>query len=197
MLIAAGIDIGSEKIFVAIEDQEVKSFATFTATLYQAVDYLKSNGVSTVAMESTGVYWTVLYDLIQQADIEVFLVNPQQTKNLPGRKTDVQDCQWIQQLHSYGLLRNSFVPEQLIRAFRVYVRLREDHISMASAHIQHMQKALVLMNIRLHEVISQIQGASGSKIIEAILAGERDPEELAMLCNKQILNKKMEMSSNL
>jgi transposase len=187
---AAGIDIGSEKIFVAIEDQEVKSFATFTSTLYQAVDHLKSNGVTTVAMESTGVYWTVLYDLIQESGIEVFLVNPQQTKNLPGRKTDVQDCQWIQQLHSYGLLRNSFIPSQSIRELRVYVRLREDHISMSSAHVQHMQKALVLMNIRLHEVISQIQGASGSKIIDAILSGERDAEKLAMLCNKQILNKK-------
>lgn len=187
---AAGIDIGSEKIFVAVEGQDVRSFSTLTATLIQAVDYLKEHSVTTVAMEATGVYWVVLYDLLEQVGLEVYLVNPIHTKNLPGRKTDVQDCQWIQQLHSYGLLRRSFVPDHTIRELRVYVRLREDHISMAAAHVQHMQKALVMMNIRLHEVISQIQGSSGSKVIEAILAGERDAEKLALLCNKQILNKK-------
>lgn len=187
---AAGIDIGSEKIFVALEGQEVKNFGTFTASLHQAVEYLQLNGITTVAIEATGVYWIVLHDLLERAGIEVFLVNPIETKNVPGRKTDVQDCQWIQQLHSYGLLRKSFIPEHTIRELRVYVRLREDHISMASAHVQHMQKALTMMNIRLHQVISQIQGASGLKIIEAILAGEQDAEVLALLCNKQILNKK-------
>ena len=187
---AAGIDIGSEKIFVSIEGQEVRSFGTFTITLQQAVEYLQLNGVTTVALEATGVYWVILYDLLEHAGIEVFVVNPTETKNVPGRKTDVQDCQWIQQLHSYGLLRKSFIPEHTIRQLRVYVRLREDHISMASAHVQHMQKALTMMNIRLHQVISQIQGASGLKIIEAILGGEHDAEVLAKLCNKQILNKK-------
>jgi transposase len=187
---AAGIDIGSEKIFVAIEGQEVKSFRTFTSTLQQAVEYLQVHGIESVAMEATGVYWVVLYDLLEQAGIEVFVVNPIETKNVPGRKTDVQDCQWIQQLHSYGLLRKSFIPEHTIRELRVYVRLREDHIGMASAHVQHMQKALIMMNIRLHEVISQIQGASGIKVIEAILSGKRDAEELASLCNRQILNTK-------
>lgn len=187
---AAGIDIGSEKIFVAIEGQEVRSFGTFTTTLHQAVEYLQFNGITTVAIEATGVYWITLYDLLEGAGIEVFLVNPVETKNVPGRKTDVQDCQWIQQLHSYGLLRKSFIPEHTIRELRVYVRLREDHISIASAHVQHMQKALTMMNIRLHQVISQIQGSSGLKIIEAILAGQRDAEALALLCNKQILNKK-------
>ena len=187
---AAGIDIGSEKIFVAVEGQEVRSFRTFTSTLYEAVEYLQRHGVETVAMEATGVYWVALYDLLEQTGFEVFLVNPIETKNVPGRKTDVQDCQWIQQLHSYGLLRRSFIPDRTIRELRVYVRLREDHISMASAHVQHMQKALTMMNVRLHEVISQIQGVSGLKIIEAILSGERDPEELVMLCNRQILNNK-------
>lgn len=187
---AAGIDIGSERIFIAIEGQEVRSFKTFTSFFEQAVEYLQLHTITSVAMEATGVYWIVLYDLLEQAGIEVFLVNPIEAKNVPGRKTDVQDCQWIQQLHSYGLLRKSFIPDQVIRELRVYVRLREDHISMASAHVQHMQKALVMMNVRLHEVISQIQGAAGLKIIEAILSGERDAERLALLCNKQILNKK-------
>src|SRR5688572_17495309 len=187
---AAGIDIGSERIFIGIEDQEVRSFKTFTSFLEQSVEYLQLHTITSVAMEATGVYWIVLYDLLEQAGIEVFLVNPIEAKNVPGRKTDVQDCQWIQQLHSYGLLRKSFIPDQMIRELRVYVRLREDHISMASAHVQHMQKALVMMNIRLHEVISQIQGAAGLKIIEAILSGERDIERLVLLCNKQILNKK-------
>jgi transposase len=187
---AAGIDIGSERIFIGIEGQEVRSFRTFTSFLEQSVEYLQLHNITSVAMEATGVYWVVLYDLLERAGIEVFLVNPVETKNVPGRKTDVQDCQWIQQLHSYGLLRKSFIPDQVIRELRVYVRLREDHISMASAHVQHMQKALVMMNIRLHEVISQIQGSAGLKIVEAILSGERDAEKLALLCNKQILNKK-------
>jgi transposase len=187
---AAGIDIGSEKIFIAIEGQDVRSFRTFTTDLQQAVKYLQENQVSSVAMEATGVYWVVLYDLIEESGIQAILVNPMETKNVPGRKTDVQDCQWIQQLHSYGLLRKSFIPEQKIRELRLYVRLREDNIEMASAHVQHMQKALIMMNIRLHEVISQIQGASGLKIIRAILSGERNPEKLALMCSKQILNHK-------
>ena len=187
---AAGIDIGSEKIFIAIDGQEVRSFKTFTSTLQGAIAYLKEYEVRSVAMEATGVYWIVLYDMLEQAGFDVLLVNPMETKNVPGRKTDVQDCQWIQQLHSYGLLRRSFIPPDKIREMRLYVRLREDHIQMASAHVQHMQKALTMMNIRLHQVINQIQGASGLKIITAILAGERDAEKLALLCNKQILNKK-------
>ena len=187
---AAGIDIGSEKIFISIEGQEVRNFRTFTTDLQLAVKYLKENHVTTVAMEATGVYWVILYDLIESSGIEAVLANPMQTKNVPGKKTDVQDCQWIQQLHSYGLLRKSFIPEKKIRELRVYVRLREDHIQMASAHVQHMQKALTLMNIRLAEVISQIQGSSGLKIIRAILEGERDAEKLSMLCSKQILNTK-------
>jgi transposase len=188
----AGIDIGSEKIFVAVEGQEVKSFGTFTDFFKQAVEYLQLHDIQTVAMEATGVYWIVLYDMLEEAGIDVFLANPSATGNVPGRKTDVQDCQWIQQLHSYGLLRKSFIPEGTIRELRVYVRLREDHIAMASAHVQHMQKALTMMNIRLHQVISQIQGVSGLKIIEAILSGERDPEKLVLLCEKQILLKKRE-----
>lgn len=189
---AAGIDIGSEKIFVAIDGQEVKSFGTFTDFFYQAVEYLQQHSIQTVAMEATGVYWIVLYDMLDEAGIEVFLVNPTETKNVPGRKSDVQDCQWIQQLHSYGLLRKSFVPHGVIRELRVYVRLREDHIEMASTHVRHMQKALTMMNIRLHQAISQIQGVSGLKIMEAILSGERDPEKLVLLCDKQILARKRE-----
>lgn len=190
---AAGIDIGSEKVFVAIEGQEVRSFATFTSSLYQAVEYLQQQNIETVAMEATGVYWIALYDMLEQVGLEVFLVNPTEVMNVPGRKTDVQDCQWIQQLHSHGLLRRCFVPDTTIRELRVYVRLREDHIAMASAHVQHMQKALTTMNIRLHQVISKIQGVSGIRILDAILSGQRDPEELVQLCDRQILNKKREV----
>lgn len=189
---AAGIDIGSEKVFVAVEGQEVRSFATFTSTLYQAVEYLQQQNIETVAMEATGVYWIALYDMLEKVGLEVFLVNPTEVMNVPGRKTDVQDCQWIQELHSYGLLRRCFVPDKTIRELRVYVRLREDHITMASAHVQHMQKALTTMNIRLHQVISEIHGASGIRVLEAILSGQRDPEELVQLCNRQILKSKRE-----
>ena len=189
---AAGIDIGSEKIFVATETQTVKSYRTFTASLEQCVADLRSQGVNSVAMEATGVYWITIYDLLERAGIEVFLVNPADSKNLPGRKTDVQDCQWIQQLHSYGLLRKSFVPTESFRQLRSYNRLREDHIQMASSHIQHMQKALTLMNIRLPEVLSQIHGKSGMRMIEAILEGKREPNYLLSLCDSRMQKKKSE-----
>jgi transposase len=189
---SAGIDIGSEEIFIALEGESVKSFGTFTESYYQAITYLKSFGITTVAMEATGVYWLSLYDMLEKAGIEVYLVNPNETKNVPGRKTDVQDCQWIQQLHSYGLLRKSYIPESDVRILRSYVRLRSDHIQMASTHVQHMQQGLTLMNIKVQQVISQIQGKSGLRIIEAILSGERDPHKLCMLCDSQILKKKKE-----
>lgn len=189
---SAGIDIGSEKIFIGLENEEVKSFYTYTSSLTQAINYLLEKQITTVAMEATGVYWVILYEMLEQAGMEVYLVNPRETKNVPGRKSDVSDCQWIQQLHSYGLLRKSFIPQDAIRQLRVYVRLREDHIEMASSHIQHMQKALTMMNIRLHQVISQLNGSSGIRIIEAILAGETDPKILTGLCDRQILKHKKE-----
>ena len=180
---AAGIDIGSREIFIALPNKEVKSFSTFTSSFISAVEYLKANGITTVAMESTGVYWVTLFDMIEQAGIEVYLVKSTMIKNVPGRKTDVSDCQWIQQLHRYGLLRASFIPNELIRVLRSYVRLRKTNIRLASDHIRRAQKALDLMNIKLHFVITQINGVSGMRIIKAILNGERDSEKLVELCD--------------
>jgi transposase len=187
---AAGIDIGADKIFIAIEGQPVTSFETFTDALRQGRDYLLLHGVETVAMEATGIYWWPLYELIEAAGIEIFLVNGAHVKNVPGRKSDVLDCQWLQQLHSAGLLRSSFIPEASMRQLRTYLRLRDDHIELGAMHIQHMQKALEAMNIKVHRVISQIQGASGMRIMEAILAGERDAHVLSQLCEQGILNRK-------
>lgn len=141
-------------------------------------------------MEATGVYWITLYDILEADGFEVTLVNPADSKNLPGRKTDVQDCQWIQQLFSYGLLRKSFVPEDIVRKLRVYTRMREDKLQMASSHVQHMQKALTLMNIRLPEVLSQTHGASGMAMIRAILDGERNPEKLLACCTSSLIKNK-------
>lgn len=190
---SAGIDIGSERIFVGIEDKEVKSFGTFTSEYFKAIEYLKENNITTVAMEATGVYWVVLYDMIEEAGIEPYLVDGRQTQNVPGRKSDVEDCQWTQQLHSYGLLHRCFVPDDTTRQLRTYTRLREDHLSLSSQHILHMQKALNLMNIKLHNVISEIHGVSGMRILKAIISGNHNPEELLLLCEESILTKKRDL----
>lgn len=189
---AAGIDIGAEQIFISVAGQEVQSFDTFTLGYAKAIEYLKRYSIETVAMEATGIYWVSLYEMIEQAGIKVYLVNGAHVKNVPGRKSDVKDCQWIQQLHSYGLLRASFIPSDAIRELRGYIRQRETHIEMSSRQINLMHKALDLMNIKLQYVISQLQGASGMRIIRAILEGERDAGKLSGLCEKQILNKKKE-----
>jgi transposase len=189
---AAGIDIGSRKVFVGLENGPVRSFETFTSDLVALSEYLQENKVSTVAMEATGVYWYVLYDILLDSGLDVWLVDGRQTRQLPGRKTDVKDCQWIQQLHSYGLLNRCYVSEGLIKELRSYQRLREDHLRSAAMHVQHMQKALIEMNIRLPEVLSQVHGASGIALITAILAGERDPHKLVSLCHKSIREKKGE-----
>jgi transposase len=189
---ASGIDIGAKNIFVSVESDPVKSFETFTESFYEARDYLLSKGIETVAMESTGVYWVILYEILEQSGLDVWLVDGKQTRQVPGRKTDVKDCQWIQQLHSYGLLNRCFVPEDTVKEIRSYQRMREDHIRSASMHINHMQKSLTEMNIRLKEVLSQIHGASGMSIIEAILAGERNAEKLLALCHVSIREKKAE-----
>lgn len=186
----AGIDIGAKEFFVGLEDKEVKSFFTFTEEIELLISYLQENKIESVAMEATGVYWFILYDMLEKAGFDVWLVDGRSTKQVPGRKTDVKDCQWIQQLHSYGLLNKCFIPDDAIQELRTYQRLREDHIRSASMHINHMQKALTRMNIRLKEVISQIHGASGMKIIKAILAGERDSEKLVLLCHSSILKYK-------
>ena len=179
---AAGIDIGSEMHYVAVPDdieESVRCFETFTTGLHELVRWLKECGVTTVAMESTGVYWIPVYEMLEQNGFEVMLVHASHIKNLAAQKTDVLDCQWIQQLHSYGLLRGAFRPDDTILPLRAYMRQRANLIRIAGTHIQHMQKALDQMNILLHRVVSDITGLTGSRIITAILAGERDPQKLA------------------
>ncbi len=180
---AAGVDVGSAELFVCVpEDRDqkpVRVFNSFTSDLYQIVVWLKECGVTTVAMESTGIYWIPLYEILEDHGFEVYLVNAGQVKNVPGRKSDVLDCQWIQQLHSYGLLSASFRPSEEILALRTLVRHRETLIKARAAHIQHMQKALHLMNLQLDNVISDITGVTGMRIVRAIVAGERDLDVLS------------------
>lgn len=189
----AGIDIGAKKVFTAIEGQPVVSHFTFTEDFYALRDYLLNHNIETAAMEATGVYWVILHEVLTEAGIDVWLVDGRQTKQVPGRKTDVKDCQWIMELHSYGLLNRCLVVDADIKELRSYLRLREDHIQSSSMHVNHMQKALTMMNIRLKEVLNQIHGASGLAIIEAILDGERDKNLLVNLCHSSILKNKKEL----
>jgi transposase len=187
---AAGVDIGATEIFVAVpaerSAENVRSFATFTQDLYLLADWLNQCGLKTVAMESTGVYWIPLFQILEQRGFEVCLVNARHVKNVPGRRTDVCDCQWLQFLHSVGLLRASYRPEQDVCAIRSLLRHRESLVQMAATHVNHMQKALDQMNIQLHHVIGDIVGQTGLAIVDAILAGERDPSVLAKLRNDRI-----------
>ena len=191
---AAGIDIGSEEHYVAVppgrdpEGRDVRHFGAFTGELCALADWLEDCGVRTVAMESTGVYWIPLFELLEQRGFEVKLVNPRQLKNVPGRKTDVLDCQWLQQLHTYGLLQGSFRPDGEICVLRSYLRQRETLVEYRSSHIQHIQKALDQMNLKLHKVVSHITGVTGMSIVRAILKGERDPRALATLRNHRCHN---------
>lgn len=189
----AGIDIGAKKVFTAVEGQPVVSHFTFTVDFLALRDYLLKLKVKSVAMEATGVYWVILYEILEEAGIDVWLVDGRQTKQVPGRKTDVKDCQWIMELHGYGLLNRCLVVNSDIKELRSYLRLREDHIHSSSMHINHMQKALTEMNIRLKEVLSQIHGKSGMAIIEAILNGERNRDVLVNLCYTSILKDKKEL----
>jgi len=180
---AAGIDIGNESHYVAVppsrDSQPVRRFGCTTAELKAMADWLKQCGIRTVAMQSTGVYWIAVYDILEQAGLEVYLVNARETKNLPGRKTDVQESQWLMKLHTYGLLRNSFRPSQEIRMMRTYWRQRDDLVQSAGRHIQRMQKAMTQMNIQLANVLSDVSGVTGQAIIKAILGGQRDAHKLA------------------
>jgi transposase len=182
---AAGIDIGNESHYVAVppdrESQPVRRFGCTTAELKAMADWLNQCGICTVAMQSTGVYWIAAYDILEQAGLEVYLVNARDTKNLPGHKSDVQESQWLMKLHTYGLLRNSFRPSQEIRTMRTYWRQRNDLVQSAGRHILRMQKVLTQMNIQLANVLSDISGVTGQAIIKAILKGERDPHKLAAL----------------
>ena len=187
---AAGIDVGNESHFVAAppgtDAEPVREFGSWTADLERMAAWLKSCGIETVAMQSTGVYWFAVYDVLEKHGLKVFLVNASHTKNLPGRKTDVQESQWLMKLHTFGLLRNSFRPPEDIRPIRAVWRLRERHIQDAARSIQHMQKALTSMNVQLANAISDISGVSGQAIVRSILDGERDPRKLARLRDRRI-----------
>lgn len=180
---AAAVDIGSREHMAAVNpdvtDTPVRAFGTFTHDLHALANWFKSHGVTSVAMESTGVYWIPAYEILEQHGFEIILVNARYAKNVPGRKTDVSDASWLRQLHSYGLLRGSFRPSAQIATLRAYLGQRERLVEYAAAHIQHMQKALMEMNLQLHHVVSDITGITGLKIIRAIVAGERDLDVLA------------------
>jgi transposase len=187
---AAGIDIGSEEHWVAVpedrDEQPIRKFGCFTSDLYSLADWLKKCNIESVVMESTGVYWIPLFQILERRGFEVKLVNARHVKNVPGRKTDVEDCQWLQRLHTFGLLSGSFRPEDSICVLRSYCRHRENLIHSMAAHIQLMQKALIQMNLQLHKVVSDISGLTGMRIIKAILAGERDPLTLAHMRDPRV-----------
>ncbi|MBL8227808.1 MAG: IS110 family transposase [Bryobacterales bacterium] len=187
---AAGIDIGATEIFVAVPadraTENVRSFPTFTQDLYSLADWLSACGIKTVAMESTGVCWIPLFQILEERGFEVCLVNARHVKNVPGRRTDVCDCQWLQFLHSAGLLKASYRPAQEVCAIRSLLRHRESLVQMAATHVNHMQKALDQMNVQLHHVISDIVGQTGLAIVDAIFEGQRDPLELAKLRGERI-----------
>ena len=182
-LYAAGIDIGSETHYVAIpqelDDQPVRSFPCFTADLENMAQWLINAGITTVAMESTGIYWIPAFEILESHGLEVRLVNARYVKNVAGRKTDVEDCQWIQQLHTYGLLNTAFRPDEEVCALRAYMRQRDNLVANRASHIQHMQKALRQMNLLLDNVVTDITGKTGLTIIRSIVEGERDPLQLA------------------
>jgi transposase len=180
---AAGVDVGDSEMYVAVpegrDESSVRVFGTFTRDLAAIAQWLKQCKVTTVAMESTGVYWIPLFEVLVDHGFEVLLVDARKVKNVSGRKTDIEDCQWIQQLHTYGLLNGSFIPDQQIRALRDLVRHRGNLVRYRASHVQHMQKALQLMNLKLTNVLSDIAGTTGLQIIRAIVAGKTDPRHLA------------------
>lgn len=198
---AAGIDIGNESHFVAIppdrDTTPIREFGSWTADLHEMVSWLKAHGIKTVALQSTGVYWIPVMEVLEQAGFEVFLVNARGTRNLPGRKTDVQECEWIRKLHTYGLLRNSFRPSEEIRAVRTIWRQRDRLVQDSSRAVQHMQKALTTMNVQLANAISDITGVTGQAIVRAIIDGKRDPMELAEFRDPRIAASKEEIAHSL
>ena len=182
---AAGLDIGSEEIWAAVppvrDPRPVRVFGTFTPDLYALADWLKACGLETVVMESTGIYWIPTFEILEARGFQVQVVNARHVKNVPGRKTDEKDCQWLQRLHTYGLLSGSFRPDGEMCALRAYLRHRTSLLEHRAAHIQHMQKALLQMNVQLTQVLSDITGETGLAIIRKIVAGDRDPVALAQL----------------
>ena len=200
-LYAAGIDIGSEEHYVAVaddlDDQAVRSFSTFTVDLNRLADWLVQIGINTVAMESTGIYWIPLFEILEERGLKVLLVNARYVKNVSGRKTDVLDCQWIQQLHTYGLLEGAFRPPEQVCALRAYFRQRDNLIRYAGSHIQHIQKALRQMNILLDNVVSDVTGVTGMTIIRAICEGDTDAETLAKYRDHRCHKSEAEIANSL
>ena len=198
---ACGIDIGSTSHFVAVpgdrDDEPVREFPAFTADLERLVKWLRECNITAVAMESTGVYWIPLYEMLDAAGFEVNLVNARHVKNVPGRKSDVLDCQWLQQLMSFGLLRGAFRPTDEVCALRAVWRHRDMLLSYQARHVQHLQKALTQMNVQLHHVITDIMGVTGQAIIRAIVAGERDAATLAKLRDRRIKANAAEVAASL
>jgi len=198
---AAGIDVGSASHFVAVppdrEDEPVREFKSFTEDLERLADWLIACGIDTVAMESTGVYWIPLFELLESRGLKVYLVNTGHVKNVSGRKSDVLDCQWLQQLMSYGLLSGAFRPNDEICALRSIMRQRGMLLSYQGQHVQHMQKALAQMNLQLANVISDVVGETGQRILRAIIAGERDPRKLAELKHARIRASKQHIAMSL
>jgi transposase len=198
---AAGIDVGNESHYVAVgpgrDPQPVREFGSWTADLERMADWLQVCGVETVVMQSTGVYWMALYDILEARKFKVCLTNARHTKNLPGRKSDVQESQWLLKLHTYGLLRDSFHPPDEIRALRSLWRLRDRHVKDAGRAVQHMQKTMTTMNVQLSNAISDISGATGQAIIRSILNGERDPWRLAKLRDRRIKATEEEIARSL
>ena len=198
---SAGIDIGATEIFVAVPEdrdtQPVRSFGTYTAELRQAARWLKSCRIERVAMESTGVYWIPVFQILEEAGLEVCLVNARHVKNVPGRKTDAKDCQWLQYLHSVGLLEKSFRPAAEICAVRSLLRHRQNLMAMINQHTQHMHKSLTQMNLQLHHVLKDVTGQSGLRILDAILNGQRNRQALAALCDKRVKASQKEIMQSL
>jgi len=197
----AGIDVGNKSHYVAVppgrDAQPVQEFGSWTADLQRMADWLKACGIETVVMQSTGVYWIALFDVLEARGFKICLANARHTKNLPGRKTDVQESQWLLKLHTYGLLQNSFRPPDEIRALRSLWRLRDRHVKEAARAAQHMQKSMVTMNLQLSNAISDITGLTGQAIIRAILAGERNPAKLARLRDRRIRATEQEVARSL
>lgn len=198
---AAGIDLGSKEHYVAVPigrcEKPVRAFGCFTPDLHKMARWLKGLDIKTIAMESTGVYWVPVMQVLEQYGFDVKLVDARQTKNVPGRKSDVKDCQWIQRLHSFGLLSPAFVPEKEIRTLRSYWRHRDELVKSAARQINLMQKALEQMNVQLHKVLSDISGQSGMRIIRSIIEGEHNPHTLAALAHSSVKQSKAKIASAL
>jgi len=198
---AAGIDVGNAEHYVAVppgrSDPSVQTFGSFTADLHRMAQWLQACRIETVVMQATGVYWMALYQVLESYGFQVYVVNAKYTKTLPGRKTDVLECQWLQKLHSFGLLNNSFLPPEKIRVLRTYLRQRENLVAAAGTCIQQMQKVLTQMNVQLANVLSDLSGTTGMKMVQAILEGQRDPQRLAALADPRVQASRKEIAQSL